>query len=43
MNVLKTKEKNIVYHMLILTPSLPQDVQFPGWKVLTHSCQQNIF
>ena len=26
-----------------LTPSLPQPVQFPGWKVHAHACEQYIF
>ena len=34
---------SFLINIINLTPSLPQPVKFPGWKVLTHACKQYIF
>ena len=33
----------VTYSMIILTPSLPQPVKFPGWKMHGCACKQCIF
>ena len=33
----------VMYSMIILTPSLPQPVKFPGWKMHGCACKQCIF